>query len=230
MGSVIEVVVVDNHKIIREAIETLLEKYDRITVVETVDYQDAAQRLAVIQPRVALLNLGTNGNPERLKRIQEIQRLSPDTQILILANSVDDLHLFQALKFGAHGFLLKGSGANELIESICELSEGGAHLPPQISRRVPQKISHLNNNYKRDIGRLPLSPQQIRVLKLISRGHTNAEIAQMLVISKRTVEMHTYKMFKRLSVRNRTEALQAAIRIGIIDFHDIEAAQYQFAD
>lgn len=223
VDGVIEVVIVDNHKIIREGIRSLLEKSERISVLDAVGYSDAARVVADSKPRIGLLNLVTNGSPEVLLTIHDILESSPETLILILADLANGRNLVRALKMGALGCLLRESGYDELIESICELSGGGAYLPPQISRRLLERMSNTN----RDNGIIFLSPQQSKVLKLISRGYTNKEIAQMLVISKRTVEMHTYKLYKRLLVTNRTQAIQMAIKMGLIELEDIQENLYE---
>ena len=129
------------------------------------------------------------------------------------------------MKLGAMGCLLCDSSTEDLVESIREIGKGGVHLPPQISRRLLKKISNSGDENSHDV--VPLSHQQMRVLKYISSGYANKEIAKKMVISIRTVEMHTFRLYKRLNVKSRTQAILAAVQMGIIELEEIAENQYK---
>jgi len=153
--------------------------------------------------------------------ILNILQNSPETHILLVANTAEDKHVMGAFRQGATGCLLANSPVEELYQSIRSLAEGGSYLPPMVGLKLIQKYNHTDRLKPQN----PpiLSTQQILVLRYISNGLTNQEIADILVISKRTVEMHVYKIFKKLKVSNRTQAIQAGLREGIIDVYDIPA-------
>jgi two-component system, NarL family, response regulator len=124
-------------------------------------------------------------------------------------------HMLQALRSGALGCLTGDSSVEELLESIYELARGGSYLPSPVGKKLIQGISVSNG--KSDNGGTSLTPHQFRVLKYICHGYTNLEIARAMVISKRTVEMHTYRLFKHLGVTNRSQAIQIAMCKGLVD-------------
>lgn len=212
-------VVIDNHRIIGQGIGSLLDACRRVSVLETIHQVGAAQRVKQLEPDIALLNLVSGDNAESLLTIAEIRHSSPDTQLLILANSGSDPNLLECLKMGAMGCLLADSTAEDLVESICEIAAGGVHLPTQISRHLLERMSDAEDTGEDD--RI-LSPQQLKVLKFISRGLANKDIAQQMILSTRTVEMHIYRLFKTLNVNSRTQAVTVAIQMGIIEIGDIQ--------
>lgn len=224
MESRINVVVIDSHRIIREGICSLLEKSGCISVVEAIDGPDATQRVDHLKPHIVLVNLVSNRTPETLETIRQIRQSSPATLVLILAHSENDQHLLQTLKLGAMGCLLCDSSTEDLVESIREIGRGGAHLPSQISRRLLKRISNSGEENNHD--GVQLSHQQLRVLKYISCGYSNKQIAEKILVSTRTVEMHTYQLYKRLNVKSRTQAILMAVQMGIIDLDEITDSQF----
>jgi DNA-binding NarL/FixJ family response regulator len=137
------------------------------------------------------------------------------TRILVIGNSADDNNLLLAFKQGALGCLLDDSSPDDIYKALYILYQGGSYLPPMIGSKIIK--SYTRSSHTRPLKSPTLSPQQMNVLRLLSQGLSNQDIANQLVISKRTVEMHLYKIFKELNVSNRLEAIQASIRFGLLD-------------
>jgi DNA-binding NarL/FixJ family response regulator len=214
----ISIVIVDNHKIVREGIKSLLGNQKDIEVVGDADFGNALPIMRAFQPKILLLSLISNGNHDINTTMRELCSASPLTQFLILARSVDDHYMLQALRSGALGCLISDSTVDDMVASIYELAQGGSFLPSAVGKRLIEGISHSNG--KSDGGATTLTQQQFRVLKYICHGYTNLEIASLMVISKRTVEMHTYRLFKQLNVSNRSQAIQTAMRMGLLEMND----------
>ena len=171
---------------------------------------------------IAIIRLEQREYSKIMTIISDIHKDYPAVSILILAYSSEDPQVLMALKAGARGCLLKDSTFDDLKRAIQELAEGNVFIPSIISTKLIQKLSGPYDWEKND-NSLTLSTQQLRVLKLISLGYSSEEIAKALFISKRTVDMHTYKLFRRLNVSSRTQAIQVAMRSGLIDnFEEIE--------
>lgn len=183
-------------------------------VVGDAVFGDIRAETIALKPRIVLLSLISNGTHDTPDTLRQLCQEVPATQFLILARSEDDQNMLQALRFGALGCLVNDSSPQDLVDSIYELARGGSYLPSQVGKKLIQKIS--NPGLKESLQGL-LTQRQLQVLKLISQGYTNQEIAEAMVISKRTVEMHTYRLFRRLKVSNRGQAIQLAIRIGMVE-------------
>jgi DNA-binding NarL/FixJ family response regulator len=217
-GQPISIVLVDNHKIIREGLKSLLDNRKDIEVAGIIDYKGLPQLLITVKPAVILLSILSSCDPEIDLAIKAINKQSPDTELLILGYSANDGYLLQYLRMGAMGCLLSDSSVQDLITSIYELASGGAFLPSPIGKNLIQKMTKNEGEEGKQI--ISVSPQQLKVLKLICRGFTNREIADMMFISRRTVDMHVYRLYKQLNVTNRAQAIQFSINNGIINTND----------
>jgi DNA-binding NarL/FixJ family response regulator len=217
-GQPISIVLVDNHKIIREGLKSLLDKDKDIDVAGVIDYKGLPQLLKTVKPAVILLSILSSCDPEIDLAIKEINQKSPDTEVLILGHSANDGFLLQYLRMGAMGCLLSDSSVQDLITSIYELASGGAFLPSHLGKSLIQKITRNDGEEVKQA--ISISPQQLKVLKLICRGFTNREIAEIMFISRRTVDMHVYRLYKQLNVTNRAQAIQFSINNGIINTND----------
>ena len=140
----------------------------------------------------------------RQSGIEAIQQLSvscPHTQFCIFTVYEDDEKIFQSIKAGAKGYLLKSATASKMIEAIHELYEGGSPMSPSIARRVFESLHQPLSSP------LPLSPRELELLQLLSRGFLYKEIAAQLFITTGTVKQHIHKIYEKLQVCNRTEAV-----------------------
>jgi DNA-binding NarL/FixJ family response regulator len=212
--NLISILIIENHTIVRAGLKSLLLQNDDFEVVGEAGFEDILTRTVSLKPRIVLLSLISNGSHDIPTTLRDLCQEVPATQFLILARSENDQSMLQALRFGALGCLVSDSTSQDLVDSIYELARGGSYLPSQVGKKLIQRIA---NPEMKDNFSAMLTQRQLQVLKLISQGFTNQEIAATMVISKRTVEMHTYRLFRRLKVSNRAQAIQLAIRIGMVE-------------
>jgi NarL family two-component system response regulator LiaR len=215
MTEKMKLVVIDDHLLLRSALRVLVSGFDEIEVAADGRFDQALELVAEHNPDVTLLNLvACDGHLIDITISQILTRV-PTTHILLMANQVDDPHLMSAFKHGAMGCLLSDSTPPEISQALRVLINGGSYLPAKMGQRLLHGNPAQVVSEERDP--FGLSPRQIAVLRLVGQGLTNQNISEKLKISKRTAEMHIYKIFKKLKVNNRTQAVQAAIRHGILD-------------
>ena len=166
-------------------------------------------------PGLTLLNLVCCNDHPIDNIISQILSHVPTSRILLMAYRADDRRLLSAFKHGAMGCLLGDSTPQEICQAVRVLINGGSYLPLKIGQRILQGQPAPSVEKQRNPH--DLSSRQIMVLRLVSQDLPNQKIAEQLKISKRTAEMHIYKIFKRLKINNRTQALQAAVRYGILE-------------
>ena len=215
----IRVYLADDHELVRRGLIALLATEEGITVVGTgADGVEAVQHVEELKPDVILLDLQMprkNG----LEAIDEIKGNNPDARILVLTSFSDDDKVFAAVQAGALGYLLKDSSPQELIQAINDVHAGNPFLDPEIALKVIQELNRpLANRVPTED---PLTPREIEVLRMVSRGLTNNDIAEILVVSERTVRTHISNILGKLHLANRTQAALYALRKGIADL-DVE--------
>jgi DNA-binding NarL/FixJ family response regulator len=218
MTEKMRLVVIDNHVLLRSGLSSLAAAFEELTVVAEGGYERALALVEEHCPDVVLLNLICMDGHYGTTLIPELINRCPSSRILVMANLVNDRHLLQALRQGAMGCLLGDSLPMEICQAVRVLVNGGSYLPAKMSQKILQGFSQPVVFKQQNTG--GLSQRQVLVLSLVSRGLTNLQISEQLQISKRTAEMHIYKIFKKLKVNNRTQAIQAAVRLGVLDIAD----------
>lgn len=162
-------------------------------------------------PDVMLVDIGL-GEIDGIQVVERVSRLSPATQLVMLTNSEDNDDIFEAIKSGAHGYLLKTSTPHEVIDAVRVVLEGGTVMTPQIARRVLGFFKQLNTE-PADYG---LTAREIEVLTLLSDGRSKREIAKELFLSPHTVDTHIRNIYAKLHVTKSTEAVSKALREGLL--------------
>ncbi len=211
----IRVYLADDHELVRRGLVALLDTDETITVVGTgVDGVEAVQHVEELQPDVILLDLQMP-RKSGLEAIEEIRGKNPDARILVLTSFGDDDKVFAAVQAGALGYLLKDSSPEELVQAISDVCAGTPFLDPEIALKVIQELNRplANRRPTED----PLTPREIEILRMVSRGLTNNDIAEILVVSERTVRTHISNILGKLHLANRTQAALYALRKGIAD-------------
>jgi len=219
MSQPIRVFLADDHAVVREGLVALIETEEDMEVVGAAENgEEAVRRVLHFQPDVTLLDLHM---PRKggLEAIAEIKEALPDARILVLTSFGDDENVFTAIKSGALGYLLKDTPPHELIRAIRNVYDGKSALHPDIALKV---IRELNQPQDKPLTEDPLTVREADVLKQVARGLSNEEIAEILVVSERTVRTHVSNILGKLHLANRTQAALYALREGITTLDNTE--------
>jgi len=210
----ITVLLVDDHALVRSGVRAYLETQPELVVVaEAGSGQEAVQQAVEYAPDVVLMDLVMPGmdGVEATRRVREV---SPRTQVVVLTSFHEDTHIFPAIKAGAISYLLKDIGPAELAEAIRAAARGEAILHPKVAARLLQE---LRGNRTQTINvYTELSEREQEVLRLIAEGMSNAEMAEKLVLSEKTVKSHVSNILNKLHLADRTQAAVFAWREGVV--------------
>jgi two-component system, NarL family, response regulator LiaR len=199
----IRVLVVDDHKLVRQGLRFLLEQEDGIEVVgECADGESALAAVRGLRPDVVLLDLFMPG-PNGISVLTEIKRDRPATEVLMLTSSTDDEHLLAAIRAGALAYLPKTAGVDQVVESVRAAARGESVLGPRIAARLVRELREASTR-SRPLDQL--SPREVEVLTVLARGRANREIARTLSISEETVKAHVSSILAKLHLTDRTQA------------------------
>ena len=210
----ITLLIIDDHALERSGIRAYFESQSDLEVLADAASGEEAIRLAAeYVPDVVLMDLVMPGmdGVEATRRVREV---SPHTQVVVLTSYHEDSHIFPAIKAGAISYLLKDIGPAELAEAIRAAARGDAVIHPKVAARMMQELRG-----NRDQGINPfteLTDREQEVLKLIAEGLSNAEIANRLVLSEKTIKSHVSNILNKLHLADRTQAAVFAWREGII--------------
>ncbi|WP_030299194.1 response regulator [Streptomyces katrae] len=204
----IRVLIVDDQMMVREGFSVLLNAMDGIEVVgEAVDGREAIAQVAALQPDVVLMDVRMpvmNG----LEATREIVASETDAKVLVLTTFDLDEYVYQALRAGASGFLLKDASARQLADGVRVVASGEALLAPTVTKRLILEFSKLSTPPKlvdpAAIGEL--TERETEVLVLIAQGLSNAEIADRLIVAESTIKTHVSRILVKLGLRDRTQA------------------------
>lgn len=206
----VQVLLADDHQVVRESLRALLEREGYKIVGEASNGQEAVKLAETARPDIAVLDISMaalNG----LDAAMEIQKVSPRTKTIFLTVHDEDPYLLNALRAGARGYVIKTHAAQELLRAIREASRGGVYLSPEVSRAVVQAYQN-----KTELTSEPLSPRERQVLQLIAEGKTTKEVAANLNISVKTAETHRTRIMEKLDIHEVASLVRYAIRRGMI--------------
>lgn len=212
----IELLIADDHKLVRQGLGRLLNIEDDIHVVdEAIDGEEAYQRVRYFQPNVVLMDIhmpGTDG----ITATQRIHRQFPEVNVIILTMYGDEDHLFQAVKAGAKGYVHKDTGSETLLETIRAVHAGEAWLDPSIARKMLDEFRKISDPTAHEHA-VHLTRREREILELVTKGQSNQGIANRLSIAEKTVRNRLSTIFSKLHVNNRTQAALKAHEEGWIE-------------
>ncbi|MBO9367037.1 MAG: response regulator transcription factor [Roseiflexus sp.] len=219
----IRVLLVDDQTLIRQGIAMLLELEPDLEVVGAVgDGRAAIEAVERLRPDVVLMDVRM---PEMdgVTATRELHRRFPDVGVIILTTFDDDEYIFEGLKAGARGYLLKDISSEEMAEAVRTVARGEALIQPSIARKVVAEFSRLAAGSPPAPERSPLkmpgalTERELDVLKALARGMSNKEIAAALVITEGTVKTHISNILAKLDVRDRTQAVLKAQQLRLLE-------------
>lgn len=219
----IRIIICDDQDIVREGLCTILESDGSIEVIDTAsDGQQLLERIKSHYPRIPDLVLLDLKMPVLggIGATKAILKHWPEIKVLILTTYADDQWVFDAIKAGASGYLLKDTPKQNLIDAIRGTVEGDTYVDPSVAGKL---LPYLRSRELMENGecRLEMTERERTLLVLIAKGLSNAEIATRLFLSPGTVRNYTSMLFSKLGVSDRTEAAITALREGIISLDDI---------
>jgi len=219
--STIKILIADDHAVVRDGTRQILEQESDMEVIaEAADGAEAVKLAGSTKPDVAIIDISMPG-VDGIEATRQIKSLYPSIAVLILSAYDDDQFVFSLLEAGAAGYLLKSVRGRELIEAVRQVHAGESVLHPAIARKVLNRFVPSSGKTVGQKSAEVLSDREIEVLKYATRGLSNQEIADELVLSLRTVQAHLGHIFNKLQVSSRTEAVVRALKEGWVTLEDI---------
>ena len=213
----IKILIADDHTIFRQGLQMLLAQEDDMEVVgEAADGVEALELAKELAPDIILLDIEMP-NIDGIKVAQKLKKSLPQIKIIVLTSYSDDQFLFEFLKLGVSGFVLKDSASQELIYSIRKSHEGKVFFDPSVSKKVMEKFSQVTGGKSDFINYGKLSDREKEVLQFVVEGYATKEVAEKLFISPKTVENHKANIMRKLNIRDRNALTKYALRLGLID-------------
>jgi len=208
----VKVLIADDHGIVRSGIRLLLERQPDIDVVaEAADGLQARELAVRERPDLAILDVKMP-KLTGLQATREIKAQAPEVAVLILSMHDDERYLFEALKAGASGYVLKTQADTDLLAAIRAIERGEPFLTPEAQRRLIRSALEGGSALEKE-----LTPREEEIVKLVAEAHTTKQIAELLHLSEKTVENHRANAMRKLGMRDRVELVRYAIRRGLID-------------
>ena len=205
---VIRVLIADDHEVLRRGIINTIEQVEGMVVVgEAEDGEEAIVKIQTLAPDVVLLDIKMP-KLDGLETLRRISELGLQTRVILLSVYATDEYIFDGLRAGAGGYLLKDVSRDDLANAIRAVHEGGSLLDPVIAKRL---IERLENNETSG-----LSEREIKVVRLLASGDRDKEIATQLFITVHTVKFHLKNVYRKLGVRTRAEAVRVAGERGLL--------------
>jgi DNA-binding NarL/FixJ family response regulator len=209
---VIRVAIIEDQKETREGLSFLINSADRFECRHVYSSMEAAlESIGSDPPRIALVDIGLPGL-SGIDGVRILRARCPSIAPVVLTVYKDDGRIFQAICAGACGYLLKTTPPPRLLEALREIAEGGAVMSPEVAIRV---VDLLRQSQTPEQSSDTLSPQEMRLLKLLTEGHQNKTAAAVLGISVHTVSFHLRSIYEKLHVHSRSEAVARALREGL---------------
>jgi DNA-binding NarL/FixJ family response regulator len=210
------ILIVDDHEVVRLGLRALLDRHPDFEVVaEAGNGKEALEKATAYQPDVVVLDIrlpGTSG----VEVCQEITEQLPHTKVIMLTSYAEDEMLFAAIRAGAAGYVLKQIGGDDLVRAIEAVGRGEALLDPSLTQRVFDQVRKAQRDEEASAF-AELTNQEMQVLRLVSEGRTNREIAEALYLGEGTVRNYVSNILGKLGVANRAEAAAYAVQHNLRD-------------
>ena len=209
----IAVALVDDHRVVGISLKAFLESFRDMHVVGVASSgEELLARLGEWRPAVVVQDLLLPGGIDGVETTRRIVRQSPSTRVIVLTASMDEARMVGALRAGAAGYVRKDADPEALLEAIRAVARGRTYIDPSVARRA------ILGPGQRD----DLTARELEVLRAVGLGQTNRQIAEALGVTEETVKTHVASLLSKLEVDNRTQAVVAALRLGIVGVDELE--------
>ena len=214
MSERISILIVDDHSVVRQGVRAFLEALPDLSIAGEAESGEQAVQLAQeLVPDVVLMDLLLPGI-DGVEATRQLKRVSPRSQVIVLTSYYEDEHVFPALRAGAISYTLKDIRPAELAEIVRKAAQGESVLHPRVASRLIQEVRQA----KRAVPAVfaDLTERELEVLRMIAEGHSNASIAEQLVLSEKTVKGHVSNILSKLHMDDRTQAAVFAWQQGLM--------------
>jgi len=220
MGN-IRILIADDHAFVREGTRRILEQEPDLEVVaEAADGEEAVKLSCDLNPDVALLDVAMP-RVDGIEATRRIKAMCPAVAILVLSAYDDDQFIFGLLEAGAAGYLLKNVRGQEIVEAIRAVHAGESVLHPSVARKVLNRFAGVSGKQREKRSLDLLTEREMEVLRMVTKGLSNKDIADGLCLSVRTIQGHLANIFNKLRVSSRTEAVVHALKEGWVTLDDM---------
>ena len=217
----IKILIADDHAFVREGTRRILEQEPDLEVVaEAGDGEEAVRLASDLKPDVALIDVAMP-KLDGIEATRQIKALCPAVAVLVLSAYDDDQFVFGLLEAGAAGYLLKSVRGHEIVDAIRAVDAGESVLHPSVARKVLNRFASVSSKAQRKKPLELLTDREMEVMRLVTKGLSNKDIADGLCLSVRTVQGHLANIFNKLRVSSRTEAVVHALKEGWVTLDDV---------
>ena len=214
-----KVLIADDHVIVREGLIALLDMADDIKVVgEAADGREAINMTKQLRPDVVLMDIRM-AELDGVQATREIRARFPEVRVIALTNYDDDEYVFDCLRYGASGYLMKDVSPEDLVKAIKSAVQDESLVDPSVLHKVLTQFRQLTEDSS-DHADDKLSPREKEVLEALTAGLSNREIAQKLYITEKTVKAHFSSIYRKMNVSTRSQAIVGAVKSGLVDLDD----------
>ena len=222
MSVVMKVMLVDDHKLFLEGLQYLLETHGIQVIGKARDGNEALVKAKILRPDIILMDIRMP-NCNGIHALRQIKTELPEIKIVMLTTSEEEEDIFQAVKYGASGYLLKDTDASSLIKLLNDLNQGCVPLTAGLAARIMTEFKSDAGNDKReskhrseDKDSVDLTIRQIEILELVTIGSTYKEVGAKLGLTEKTVKYHMGRIVELLQLKNKSQVIQYAVRTGIV--------------
>jgi len=217
----VRILLVEDHVVVREGTKKLLESQPDLEVVgEAGDGEEAIELTKQLHPEVVIMDI-TMPKLSGIEATKQIKALYPGTAVLVLTGYDYDEYVFALIEAGAAGYLLKEASGDELVDAIRSVKAGEPALHPRIMRKILEHLRASTEEQAEAVTAELLSEREMEVLGLAAKGMSNAQIAEALFVSVRTVQAHLRSIFNKLGVGSRSEAIVYALKKGWLNLEEL---------
>jgi len=217
----IKILIADDHALVRDGTRQILEhEKDLKVVAEASDGEETVELATRFKPDVAIVDISMP-KLDGIEATRQIKALCPSIAVLILTAYDDEQFIFSLLEAGAAGYLLKSIRGRELVDAVRAVHAGESVLHPSVARKVLDRFVPSPGKPRKQESQEVLTEREMEVLRLVTKGLSNKDIADELCLSMRTVQAHLGRIFNKLNVGSRTEAVVCALKEGRVTLNDL---------